>query len=56
MSVVLCSQSPCYPITKVWTRSEMANAWKVFKASCAIWQLTNKFNPAVNAKMIHNNG
>lgn len=52
MSVVLCSQSPCYPITKIWTKDELATAWKIFKASCAIWQLTNKFNPAENAKLI----
>ena len=49
MSVVLCSQSPCYPIMKVWTTQELSNAWKIFKASCAIWQLTNKFNPDENA-------
>ncbi len=56
MSVVLCSQSPCYPIMKVWTSQELSNAWKIFKASCAIWQLTNKFNPAENAKLIKENG
>ena len=56
MSVVLCSQSPCYPIMKVWTTQELSNAWKIFKASCAIWQLTNKFNPAENAKLIRENG
>lgn len=56
MSVVLCSQSPCYPIMKVWTSQELSNAWKIFKSSCAIWQLTNKFNPAENAKLIKENG
>ena len=56
MSVVLCSQSRCYPIMIVWTTQELSNAWKIFKASCAIWQLTNKFNPAENAKLIRENG
>lgn len=56
MSVVLCSQSPCYQIMKVWTSQELSNAWKIFKSSCAIWQLTNKFNPAENAKLIKENG
>ena len=54
MSVVLCSQEPCYPIVKVWTREELARAWKVFKASCHIWQATKKFDPAVNAELVSN--
>jgi len=53
MSVVLCSQSPCYPIVKVWKPAELSKAWKIFKASCQLWQLTNNFNPAANAKLVH---
>jgi len=49
MSVVLCSQAPCYPITKIWTTEEVAAGWKVFQAASQIWQLTNNFNPAANA-------
>ena len=52
MSVVLCSQEPCYPIIKVWSREELARAWKVFKASCQIWQATKQFDPAANAALV----
>ncbi|WP_348700963.1 PD-(D/E)XK nuclease family protein [uncultured Limnobacter sp.] len=54
MSVVLCSQEPCYPIIKVWSREELARAWKVFKASCQIWQADRKFDPAANAAALAN--
>ncbi len=56
MNVVLCSQEPCYPITKVWTREELRQSWKVFKASCHIWQATEKFDPAANAVQLAGNG
>lgn len=52
MSVVLCSQAPCYPITKIWTTEEVADAWKVFQAANQIWQLTNSFDPAANAREV----
>ncbi len=55
MSVVLCSQEPCYPITRVWSREELAVAWRGFKASCLIWQATNSFNPASNAAALEGN-
>lgn len=50
MSVVLCSQAPCYPITKVWSLDELNDAWRVFQAANQIWQLTNKFDPAANVE------
>lgn len=49
MSVVLCSQQPCYPISKIWSAEEVSAAWKTFQAANQIWQLTNNFNPAANA-------
>jgi len=56
MSVVLCSQSPCYPIIKVWSAKELSKAWKTFKASCQIWQLTNNFDPAANVRLLDETG
>lgn len=50
MSVVICAHTPCYPWTRVWTPKELRDAWAVFKAANTIWQVTNSFNPADNAK------
>lgn len=50
MSVVLCSQEPCYPITKIWSQEEIADAWRLFQHANAIWQLLNKFDPVATAK------
>lgn len=58
MNVILCSQTPCYPIIKIWSREELSSAWKIFKASCQVWQMASgkEFDPAANADLIHGNG
>ena len=52
MSVVLPSNKPTYPIIKIWDAAEIRNAWQTFQAACKLWQLTNNFNPAVNAERV----
>jgi hypothetical protein len=52
MSVVICSSKPLYPEVRVWTKEELRSAWKAFQAANILWQITNKFDPAANAKEI----
>jgi hypothetical protein len=56
MSVVLCSHTPAPPMIKVWSKEELDSGWKTFRAATEIWQLTNKFNPALNVEQLKSNG
>jgi hypothetical protein len=41
---------------KVWSKEELDSGWKTFRAATEIWQLTNKFNPALNVEQLKSNG
>lgn len=52
-SVVICSQKPVPPVVRVWTKAELASAWKQFKAANVLWQIANNYNPAKTIKELH---
>lgn len=45
MSVIISSQSPCYPIVKRWSKDEIDKAWATFKTCNRLWQQIKNYNP-----------
>ena len=45
ISLAVNSQRPGEIWEKVWTRSELNDAWKAFRYSAKVWQATNSYTP-----------